>query len=144
MLLFLDFDGVLHPKGAGQIHFTKLPLLESFLRQPDLLPVQIVISSTWRQAYGIAKLRGFFSPDIASRIIGGTPQLNEYSSEHERGEEIEAWLAGKSTSAWAILDDDADGFMPRLRNRLALCDGATGISQSDLERVRQILTGRVS
>lgn len=72
MLIFLDFDGVLHPKGAGGQHFTRLPLLEAFLREPDMVKIKLVISSTWRQAYGLAKLRQFFAPDIGARIIGVT------------------------------------------------------------------------
>lgn len=139
MLLFLDFDGVLHPKGAGQTHFTRLPLLESFLREPEFSQVQLVISSTWRHAYSMPKLRSFFSPDIGPRIIGGTPHLDEYASDYERGEEIAAWLEDKPDSSWVILDDDAEGFAPRIHDRVVLCDGSTGLSLKDLERVRQML-----
>jgi len=51
-VLFLDFDGVLHPQGGGAAgpRFSQLPLLEAWLREPDHARVGIVISSTWREA----------------------------------------------------------------------------------------------
>ena len=142
MLLFLDFDGVLHPKGAGGLHFTRLPALEAFLREPAALDVRIVISSTWRHAYGLPKLRNFFSPDIAARIIEGTPTLTDYASEYERGEEIEVWLAKNPASVWVALDDEAENFAPRLRRRLVLCDGSQGVVEEDLAKVRDVLSIR--
>lgn len=46
-ILFLDFDGVLHPEHCHESkHFCCLPVLEDALRQaPEW---QVVISSTWR------------------------------------------------------------------------------------------------
>jgi len=135
MLLFLDFDGVLHPKGAGAPQFTQLPLFEAFLRKPEVKDVRIVISSTWRHAYELPKLRAFFSPDIGARILGGTPTLASYRTEYERGEEIEAWLGKHPSAFWVALDDDEEGFAPRLRPRLVLCDGTRGLDESDLANV---------
>lgn len=135
MLLFLDFDGVLHPKGAGGPRFTRLPLFEAFLREPAAQDVRLVISSTWRQAYGLPKLRQFFSTDIADRILGATPTLASYRTEFERGEEIEAWLSKHPSQPWAALDDDSEGFAPRLRPRLVLCNGTRGLDREDLMKV---------
>ncbi|MFZ3000646.1 MAG: HAD domain-containing protein [Undibacterium umbellatum] len=53
MILFLDFDGVLHPEPCydkTQL-FSCLPRLEAILR--DFPTVQIVISSTWRKNWSI-------------------------------------------------------------------------------------------
>lgn len=33
-ILFLDFDGVLHPVGTGSLKFSQLGLLADFLREP--------------------------------------------------------------------------------------------------------------
>jgi hypothetical protein len=47
MILFLDFDGVLHAAGntpGGLDNFKKLPLLEAWLREHD--HVNVVISSS--------------------------------------------------------------------------------------------------
>ena len=139
MLIFLDFDGVLHPKGAGGPRFTRLSLFEAFLRESEISNVNIVISSTWRQAYGLPKLRSFFSVDIANRILGCTPSLESYRSEFERGEEIEVWLSKRPTETWVALDDDEEGFAPRLRSKLVLCDGTQGIREKDLMSLRGLL-----
>jgi hypothetical protein len=44
MILFLDFDGVLHPKGGGGPRCTKMALLEALLREPVATHVEIVVS----------------------------------------------------------------------------------------------------
>ena len=46
LILFLDFDGVLHPEHCHESkHFCCLPVLESALRQvPEF---ELVITSTW-------------------------------------------------------------------------------------------------
>ena len=48
MILFLDFDGVLHPEPCDEDGepFCNLPALEAILR--DFPAVEIVISSMWR------------------------------------------------------------------------------------------------
>lgn len=76
MILFLDFDGVLHPEYDGQatpadIVFCHLPRFEGVMR--DYPKVEIVISSMWREQFPLAALRARFSPDIAARSIGTTP-----------------------------------------------------------------------
>ncbi len=71
--LFLDFDGVLHPQYDGgptpkEICFCHLPRFEAVMRQhPGVL---IVISSTWRQQFGLAQLRNYFGADIRSASWG--------------------------------------------------------------------------
>ena len=54
--LFLDFDGVLHPQYDGEptpkeVCFCHLPRFEAVMRRHP--GVQIVISSTWRQQFGM-------------------------------------------------------------------------------------------
>lgn len=95
--LFLDFDGVLHPPYDGlptpkEVCFCHLPRFEAVMRQHP--GVHIVISSTWRQQFGLAQLRGYFCADIAQRIVGVTPK---YPAEgpprlHVREWEILQWL----------------------------------------------------
>ena len=66
-ILFLDFDGVLHPEHCHESrHFCCLSILEDALRQvPEC---QIVITSTWRLEQSYETLRKRFSPDIAAMI----------------------------------------------------------------------------
>ena len=76
MILFLDFDGVLHPEGEGHLpndgtDFCFLPRLEELLR--EFPHVRIVISSSWRERLAYPTLLKPFSEDIRARIIGTTP-----------------------------------------------------------------------
>ncbi|MEC5218673.1 hypothetical protein RCH09_003647 [Actimicrobium sp. GrIS 1.19] len=114
MILFLDFDGVLHlefipgitPGRArvGEEHFTHLPAFEAVVR--DFPGVDIVISSTWRLRHSLDELRAFFSPDIAGRIIGVTPELPRNHPERREGE-IRQWLdgAGRTDEPFLAIDD---------------------------------------
>ena len=125
MLLFLDFDGVLHPVfGSRELDFCRLPLLETVLRgAPE---VRIVVSSTWREVFGLAQLRSRFSPDIAARIVGATPVLPGRS----RHAEIMAYLQrhARHDTQWVALDDTPAEF-PRGCPYLVRCDPRSGLTE---------------
>jgi hypothetical protein len=74
MLLFLDFDGVLHPANTTDPArlLCRQPLLDGVLRRaPD---VEIVVSSTWRETRTLAQLQALFTDAIARRIVSATPR----------------------------------------------------------------------
>lgn len=123
MILFLDFDGVLHPFLArfSSDAFCHLPRLEKVLR--EFPAVQIVIASTLRESVPLAFLVQRFSPDIAVRIVGVTPILVIHDAGDVAGSrhrEILAYLRG-SGADWLALDDDASLFPPGCAE-LVLCD----------------------
>ena len=95
MIIFLDFDGVLHPEYVEQtvpadVAFCRLPHVEAVLRYYPC--VDIVISSTWRTQFSLSELQEFFSPDIAARIIDVTPVIdNKYVLERRECEIIQ-WM----------------------------------------------------
>jgi hypothetical protein len=104
-LLFLDFDGVLHPDGVGL--FSKLGLFEEYLsKMPE---AEIVISSSWRETHALEDLKANFSASLSGRIIGITPTLDDGYDSGGRQREIEAFLkiAGlnSTNSSWVALDD---------------------------------------
>lgn len=120
MILFLDFDGVLHP--FKQEHpFVYLPRLEATLR--DFPHVRIVISSDWRQRMSLDDIRQYFSPDIRARIVGATPSFplaDDWVGCRHR--EALAWLASTSQAdvPWVALDDLQENWLPGAP--LVLCD----------------------
>ena len=58
MLPFLDFDGVLHPdRSSVDLYFCRLTLLEPWLRKRP--QIEVVISSSWREAHPLDELREF-------------------------------------------------------------------------------------
>ena len=147
-LLFLDFDGVLHPFGCWvDQHFSRLPVLEAWLRwRPG---VDIVVTSTWRQQHTLEELRARFAADLQSRVIGATPvfkrddwaQRGEVETCHyERHAEVLRWLAqsGEPARRWAALDDQPELYKPRCV-QLVLCNGKVGLMQRELDRVDAIL-----
>jgi hypothetical protein len=136
VLLFLDFDGVLHPASTTDpAHLLcRRPLLEAVLRQVPA--VDVVVSSTWRHTRTLAQLRGLFSDDFARRIIGCTPQWDTVAvpaplAAYPRQAEIHAWLHanGRAWEAWVALDDQPWLFRPFLPN-LVKVDHRTGLTEA--------------
>jgi hypothetical protein len=148
MILFLDFDGVLHPAVCSfdADLLCKRPLLEGVLR--DCLHVDIVVSSTWRESRTLAQLQELFSADIGARIIGATLRWQDLQDETSMGTyvrqaEIEAWLrqAGRAWEAWVALDDQPWLFKPFLPN-LVRSDPATGMTEDVCAVLRTKLSAR--
>ncbi|WP_419177868.1 HAD domain-containing protein [Janthinobacterium lividum] len=145
MILFLDFDGVLHgdPCTDQTLLFCRLPLLEAVLREAPA--VEIVITSTWRARRSLQQLKSFFSPDTADKVIGVTPLSQDHQElarligpTHVRTIEIEAWLraSGRPWSQWIALDDKRYWFRPFCKN-LICCDLRTGLSKEDMDELRR-------
>lgn len=134
MILFLDFDGVLHPWMAQRDElFCYLPRLEAALREyPE---VKIAISSDWRFTHTLDGLKKKFSPDIAERVIGVTPAMvrNQVgcSDEGLRRNEAAAFLKDNkmSKAKWLALDDRMDLWEP-LDWRIIICPDEFGASES--------------
>lgn len=118
MLLFLDFDGVLHPfarlpdrPATESEPFVYLARLESVLREHP--HVCIVIASDWRKYDSLTELRRFFSEDVRFRIAG---VIGIDPTDHELGNRqrlVERYLAdnGIQSAAWVALDDDAGNYL---------------------------------
>lgn len=135
MLLFLDFDGVLHPSICPEReYFSRLPLFSAALRGVPRLSV--AISSSWRHFYSLTELRAFFPADIAGRIVGATPQISGLP----RHAEILDYLARCAAPdiPWLALDDSRFEFPAHCPN-LLLCDGRTGFTEADAERLRRLV-----
>lgn len=144
-ILFLDFDGVLHPEFSHPSkYFCCLPQFEAVVRcVPDC---EIVIASTWRQNHPLSELQKPFTPDIAARIIGVTPFAHEIEEvpesmlAYEREAECHAWLRANERGhlPWLALDDRAWLYRPFSR-KVFLVDGSKGIQATDVEPLVQRL-----
>jgi hypothetical protein len=142
MILFLDFDGVLHPVGnrvGGETDFSCLPLLEDWLR--DHPKVNVVISSSWREEMDLETLLHIFSKDLHQRIIDKCPivNANPHPPEFWRYEEIMAWIIENAyTGKWLALDDANYEFPPNFE-QLIPCDRQIGIDEEILELLSEKL-----
>ena len=148
MILFLDFDGVLHssdqPDDDPARLFTHVPLLAAWLDEwPE---VDVVISSSWRLGHSQKTMVALLGPIIGGRVVGCTPWAaqerddNVYPSAninmltHERQVQVEAWMASSWNTGrtWVALDDMPYLFKPDC-GRLVVCTGPQGISRASVQ-----------
>ena len=95
MILFLDFDGVLHPSDVFLIAnepvlihpkepdlklFCWAPILESILDELDPSgEVKIILSTTWVVKLGLERARSYLPKSLLNRVISGLRQTVHYS-----------------------------------------------------------------
>ena len=123
-VVFLDFDGVLHPlvePGSPVTHFVWLPLLLDILEGHE--DVHIVVHSTWRYIQTDSELRDLVGP----RFIAAT-------GKGPRQESIDGYLYANRhlVKSSVILDDALDEFSPAPGNLIA-CNSALGVSEPAIQ-----------
>ena len=140
MIIFLDFDGVLHHENvtlkrchpAKRRHLNeharrfltrdgKLVKGKNLFEHADRLAaalepfpdVRIVISSTWREHFRPEALLHFLPPSLADRVIGHTPLCSQSSEDGTRLSEVELYMEGNGLAGepWIALDDQARLFL---------------------------------
>ena len=102
-ILFLDFDGVMHPASLSQGHqnFSNAPWLEAVLAKH---PLRIVVSSSWRFHYPMDAILRAMPPALARAVVGATGDA--HVGPWARFHEIKAWLAKHDPLAdWCAADD---------------------------------------
>lgn len=142
MIIFLDFDGVLH--GYGQPSFQHLPAFEAILRSNP--HVEVVFSTSWREHHVLDRLRSFFSEDIRPRLIGVTPFLDVNREppyvDFVRHKEILLWLGAQQNprgQEWVALDDDHREFPPNCPE-LITCNPKQGLGDTEvIEKLKKRL-----
>lgn len=142
MILFLDFDGVLHPDPCEKDElFCNLANFEILLRAyPD---IEVVISSAWRLSEDIASLRRYFSDDLQPRIIDKTPRCSSVT--YPRGRECEEWLQReqRQEEVWLAIDDWPYHFDDNIGRQLFLTDSDIGLDEEALKRLRVVINALV-
>lgn len=141
LVLFLDFDGVLHPEFCSESkHFVCEPYLISAL---DGMDIEIVVSSTWRTLRPLDEIRTLLSAAVATRIVGTTtryPQLPDVPSRlalYEREAECVAWLTVNrpAWTRWLAVDDRPWLFRPFCANLFPV-DGKQGLTKGSSSLLR--------
>lgn len=140
MILFLDFDGVMHRNlSRPPEDFSCRSHLWQILRAcPD---VDVVFSTSWREIYTFEDLLEFVThgggEDLAHRFIGANPSIvreqgaNIAGQVYQREDECRLWLVGNDQQhrLWLALDDSDFLFSGGSDNpRVFLVDGATGFT----------------
>jgi hypothetical protein len=120
-VLFLDFDGVLHPAQGNLVpEFAHAPRLARILAGSDCT---VIISSTWSESYSLDEIRALLPKDLGDRVVGvlGPDQRGP----HVRFKNIEAWLADQSEQINSCALDDSPSDFPSGWPQLILCNGRT-------------------
>lgn len=152
MILFLDFDGVLHPEVVGVANFCKAPILWQVLRVCQ--HVDVVFSTSWRETYPKRELVEFVTRGggevLSRRFIGTTPcpetaralwgriGVKEVPTDGYRVREYECRLWRHLNRAldrpWLAIDDHAHWFEVGLAN-LYVVDARHGLREEDVPRL---------
>lgn len=150
MILFLDFDGVLHPDPCFEESrlFEHAPLLAPVL--DEYAEVSLVLSTSWRTQYDLPELTARMPADLRSRVVGVTPLFSAIRPApalvpYRREAECIAWLAANEQTdrQWIALDDRPSLFTPYCE-RLICCDSAIGLTPAAMNRLRsQLARARV-
>lgn len=145
MILFLDFDGVMHPDPCPVKArlFEQVPHLTATLAAfPE---VRIVLSTAWRNLVTMDQARGCLGKQLAARICGSTPNFGTFSARPEltpyhRHAECIQWLQANvgRTVPWLALDDRASWFAPYCENLIA-CNPRVGFDAEIAGRLASAL-----
>jgi hypothetical protein len=163
MILFLDFDGVLHPdaaylvkgrptlRGDGEL-FMWTPLLTDLLA--DFPAVQIVLSTSWARELSFSRARRWLPEPIRARVIGSTwhssmafhpdgfrvPTGLTWWDTATRYQQIKRYADRAGLADWVALDDQPEGWGADDRDKLVHTCGDTGLSDP---RVLSLLAARL-
>lgn len=138
MILFLDFDGVLHPtfepsdrdgywvpfRGSK---FVSAPVLVEILR-PYRDRIDIVISSTWGATRSLDELKALLPAEVSELVVDAVHQRLPSLVDFTRGGDINSRYAEIAyyqrtvcpdhSGHWLALDDDDDGWPIEQRHHL--------------------------
>jgi hypothetical protein len=141
VILFLDFDGVLHPDPCARRErlFEHAPRLAQALEPfPE---VCIVLSTAWRNMHPLGHLMGCLPEPLSRRVIGSTPNFGDFAARpklvpYRRHAECEQWLLAQDHMAlpWLAIDDRAHWFEPYCESLVA-CDPAIGFDDDAAARL---------
>lgn len=135
-VIFLDFDGVLHPANYlrfedvnGELVLTKDARCcwsKTLCGLIGKYACRVVIHSYWRESHTLQDLRALLPSELAKCVVAVTIGSNRYKS-------ILDYVEDAKIRDYIILDDSADEF-PIGCGELLLCDGNTGISSTEIQK----------
>lgn len=140
MVLFLDFDGVLHEYDADKCNRLRhVSLFAGILREhPN---IDVVIDSEWRRTESISQLAAYFPIDVSDRFVGVTGQGP--AGLRQREQECWAWLVshGRTGEHWIAIEDNLDNFGPDLPGLGAVLfvDPAVGLDPAACGNLREMI-----
>ena len=152
MIVFLDFDGVLHPdavflrlngeielRADGHLFMWADRLADALEPYPD---ARIVLSTSWARHLGFRRARKALPASLGGRVAGATwhsamgkgwPDYIPWDNQ-TRFEQIAAYLSRLPAPVpWLAIDDDDRGWPDTQRSNLVRTDGMLGLSAADAQ-----------
>lgn len=141
MILFLDFDGVLHPDevyivrgkdvvlrcdGHNLFEYAEL-LIDALMPYPD---VRIVLSTSWVHALSLDEAKARLPEGLQSRVTGATYYTASNKFEWNsltRYQQIMHYVHRYNVQNWLAIDNDASGWPEDKRHHLVHTDDWGGL-----------------
>lgn len=148
MILFLDFDGVLHPADVAvekDENGKRLPVLQlpgklfqwAPLLETALAPyhdVQIVLSTKWVWWFGLPFCKAALPESLAAKVVGatweGSWQMPEGWVYWDRCRQVRHHAAGYGLEDWFAIDDDDRGLASSDRGQWVITAPWLGVSEA--------------
>ena len=146
-VLYLDFDGVLHPGpvyrhpkrgmyfGVSHQHhtlFENAPILQDALAPYQQLA--IVLSTSWVSALGYSRAKAYLPEQLRRRVIGATFHSRMNKAEFDamtRGAQVLADARRRGVAQWLAIDDDSEGWLSAAESHLVLTDEKLGLAKPE-------------
>lgn len=150
MILFLDFDGVLHPDAAylekgrpvlramGELFMWAPALIEALAPYPQ---IKIVLSTSWVRVRGFERARDALPEALRRRVIGATWHSAMIRSTHNglklpscwwdeasRYQQIARYAERAGIKRWIAVDDHGEEWAAEDRSKLILTNPDRGIA----------------
>ncbi len=143
VLLYLDFDGVLHPDdvwhladgspqlgeaSSGHRLFEHAALLVEALR--PFAHVALVLSTSWVRVYGLAAAVGRLPAELQTRVVGATfdpARDGPGFAAMARGYQVLEDVRLRGATRWLALDDEGKDWPEEERHRLVVTHPVLGI-----------------
>ncbi|WEK29667.1 MAG: HAD domain-containing protein [Candidatus Pseudomonas phytovorans] len=160
VVLFLDFDGVLHPDAAFRTKYgIELRAAGELMMHAEVLQgilddfprVRISLSTSWVRMLGYQRARAALPEGLRNRTVSATWHSRMRATAREgydlftRYEQICGAVARAGITRWVAIDDDPDFSWPDGDPRLVRCDPNQGLgNQSTQEELRAKLAKLLS
>lgn len=150
MILFLDFDGVLHAdavylergrpvlRADGELFMWTSHLVDALASVPH---VRIVLSTSWARELRFARARDYLPAELRQRIIGATWHSGMATDDEHRPlgrdtwwdtstryQQIRRYVDRAGITDWIAVDDQPEGWADADRDKLVVTDSNLGLS----------------